>query len=216
MERPLAVITGASSGIGYELARVFAQNGFDLMVIAEDLGIMEAASIFERYGGTVLPYQIDLTEQDGIDRLYARIREQNRAVGALVVDAGACVSGEFIETSLMRELNTIKLNVISTVTLTKRILRDMVKAGHGRILFTSSLGAEDTAPFAAVYGATKAFLHSFALALREEVEDLGIVVTSLPPGATETAFFESQADPAEVARMGFEALMSGKDLIAAH
>ncbi len=226
-EKPLAVITGASSGIGFHLARVFAKNGFDLIVVAEDLGIMEAASTFERFGAEVFPYQIDLTGQDGVDRLCARIKEQNRPVEALVVNAGVGVGGEFVETSLMKELNLIKLNVMSAVTLTKRVLRDMVKVGHGRILFTSSLAAETAAPYMAVYAASKAFLQSFAMAIRHEVKDRGIVVTALQPGATDTEFFEradmldtkvgagEKDDPAEVAQQGFDALMSGKDHVIA-
>jgi uncharacterized protein len=150
-----------------------------------------------------------------------------RPVDAIAINAGAGVGGPFPETDLERELNLIGLNVSSTVHLAKLVLRDMAARNEGRVLFTSSIAADMPAPFEAVYGASKAFVQSFAEALRNELKDTNIVITSLQPGPTETNFFHRAGlddtrvgagrkdDPAEVARQGFEALMRGKDHVVA-
>lgn len=225
--RPLAVITGASSGIGYELAKIFAQEGYDLLVVAEDAGIRNAAADFTKYGREVKPVQLDLATVEGTESLYQKIIEQARPVDVLVVNAGVGSGGEFVDTDLGKEINLINLNVTSAVVLTKKVLKDMVDQGYGRILFTSSIAAETPGPFEAVYAASKAFLQSFAIAIREEVKEKGIVVTALQPGATETNFFvranmqdtkvgqAKKDDVAEVARQGYEALMKGKDSVVA-
>jgi short-subunit dehydrogenase len=229
VSRPLAVVTGASSGIGYELAKQFAKNGFDLLVVAEDEGIFKAARELEELaGGIVQSEQIDLTEYDGVERLCDRIGEFGRPIEAVAINAGVGVSGDFArETSLKDELALIQLNVVSVVHLAKRVLEDMVARGHGRVLFTSSIAATMPGPFLAVYAASKAFVQSFAQAVREELKDTGVTITSLMPGATDTEFFEraymedtrvgasEKDDPALVARQGFEALMAGKDHVIA-
>jgi uncharacterized protein len=225
--RPLAVITGASSGIGFELARQFAEHGFDLLVVAEDPGIQSASATLRAHGGTVDPLQVDLATREGVDLLYQQIRTMVRPVDAIALNAGVGVGGPFIDTDLEAELKLIALNVTSVVQLSKYILRDMVSRGEGRILYTSSIAAEMPAPFEAVYGASKAFELSFAEALRNEMKDTGVTITVLQPGPTETNFFRragmedtrvgagKKDDPAEVARQGFEALMAGKDHVVA-
>jgi short-subunit dehydrogenase len=226
--KPLAVVTGASNGIGYELATQFAQHGFDLVVAAEDGGIAEAARAFEGLGAGVESLQVDLATYDGVEQLYGRITASGRPVEALALNAGVGVGGDFARgTALKDELTLIALNVVSPVHLAKRVLPDMVAHGQGRVLFTSSIAATMPAPFEAVYGASKAFLLSFAEALRNELKDTGVTVTALMPGPTETNFFHragmddtkvsasEKDDPAEVARQGFEALMAGKDKVIA-
>lgn len=225
--RPLCVITGASSGIGYELAKVFARNGFDLIVAAEDAAIHEVAADFRIYGGNVITVQVDLSTPAGNELLFERIRETQQSVDSLCLNAGVGVWGEFVKTDYARELAMINLNVISVVHLAKKILPTMLERRHGRIMITSSLAAEMPGPYYAVYAATKAFVQSFSEALRAEVKDQGITVTALQPGATETNFFEradmmetragqaTKDDPVRVARDGFKAMMAGKDHVIA-
>lgn len=226
--RPLAVITGASSGIGFELARQFAQHGFDLFIAAEDIGILDAEAGLSSLGVQVESLQVDLATYQGVEQLWARVQATGRAVDALALNAGVGVGGDFArETSLEAELNLIQLNVTSTVHLAKRVVREMVKRGSGRILITSSIAATMPSPLEAVYGASKAFVQAFAESLRNELKDAGITVTSLLPGPTETNFFhragmdhtrvgQQEKDDAEtVAREGFEALMAGKEKVVA-
>ncbi len=226
-DRPLAVVTGASDGIGYELARIFAENGFDLVVCAEDGGIAEAAQAFGASGGRVESVQADLATFEGNEQLCERIRSLGRPVDALALNAGVGVGGPFIETDLKADLELIGLNIGSAVHLAKRLLPDMVRRGSGRLLITSSIASTMPAPFEATYGGSKAFVQSFAQALREELKDSGVTVTALMPGPTETNFFHraglddtkvgagKKDDAAEVARQGFEALMAGKDHVVA-
>lgn len=225
--RPFAVVTGASSGIGYELARQFARNGFDLLITAEDGGLDEAARRLEGEGTSVETVTADLASSDGVEALYERIRSAGRPLDAIALNAGVGSGGAFVETDLEKELNLIRLNVASTVHLAKRVLPDMVARGEGRVLFTASIAALIPGAFSAVYNASKAFVHSFAQAVREELKDTGVTVTSLQPGPTETNFFaradmedtkvgaSEKDDPAQVARQGFEALMAGDDHVVA-
>lgn len=228
LKRPLAVVTGASNGIGYELAKQFAQNGFDLLITATGPSINEAAQAFEALGAKVETVQADLATYDGVETLYSKIKETGKPVDAIAINAGVGVGGEFShETNLKDELNLINLNVVSSVHLAKRVVKDMVEQGRGRVLFTSSIAALMPGPFEAVYAASKAFIHSFSEGLRNELKARGVTVTSLMPGPTDTDFFhragmdDTQAgasqkdDPAEVAKQGFEALMSGKDSVVA-
>ncbi|MEG4418757.1 SDR family NAD(P)-dependent oxidoreductase [Microcoleus sp. LAD1_D5] len=221
-------MTGASNGIGYELAKQFAQNGFDLLVTATGSSIKEAAQAFEGLGATVETVQADLATYDGVETLYNQIKATNRPVEAIAINAGVGVGGDFArETDLKDELNLINLNVVSSVHLAKRVVKDMVDRGQGRILFTSSIAALMPGPFEAVYAASKAFIHSFSEGLRNELKDTGVTVTSLMPGPTDTNFFhragmddtkagaDKKDDPAEVAKQGFEALMAGQDNIIA-
>jgi uncharacterized protein len=227
--RPFAVVTGASSGIGYELARQFAEHGYDLPITSQHERIADAERALGEFDVVVESLQADLATAQGVEQLYRRIREDGRAVSAIAINAGVGVSGDFTEeTSLDDELNLIRLNVIAPVLLAKHVIRDMVHTGSGKVLFTSSIAGTMPAPFLAVYGASKAFLTSFAQAIRNELKDTGVSITVLMPGATETEFFqragmedtklgasESKDDPAEVAKDGFEALMAGKDHVVA-
>ncbi|GAA6619488.1 SDR family NAD(P)-dependent oxidoreductase [Scytonema sp. NUACC26] len=228
LTRRLAVVTGASNGIGYELAKQFAQNGFDLLVTATGSTINEAAQAFLELGVKVETVQADLATYDGVETLYNKIKATGRPVDAIAINAGVGVGGDFArETDLKDELNLINLNVVSSVHLAKRVVKDMVDRGEGRILFTSSIAALMPGPFEAVYAASKAFLHSFSEALRNELKDTGVTVTALMPGPTETNFFHragmddtkvgasEKDDPALVAKQGFEAMMAGKDDIIA-
>lgn len=221
-QRPFAVITGASSGIGFELAREFHQHGFDLLLAAEDPGIFDAERSFNGNDAFIKGIQVDLASFEGVETLMQVIEELGRPVDAVAINAGVGVSGAFGDTELRAEINLIHLNVVSAVHLAKRLIPRMKARGHGRILFTSSLAATTPGPYLAVYGASKAFLQSFAEAIRYELKGSGVTVTSLLPGATETAFFaragmehtkvgsEKKDDPRDLARAGFEALMAGR------
>ncbi|MBB2913816.1 short-subunit dehydrogenase [Streptosporangium becharense] len=226
--KPLAVVTGASSGIGYELARQFAEHGFDLVIAAEDKDLIPAARSLEDLGATVSSVRVDLAHRDGVEEFHTRIMASGRPVNAVAINAGVGVGGDFArDTDLDDELRLIKLNVVSSVHLAKLVLPDMVRRGRGRLLFTSSVAGTMPGPFHAVYAASKAFLYSFSEAIREELKDTGVTVTALLPGPTDTDFFRRadmedtkvgsgrKDDPAEVARQGFEALMSGDDHVVA-
>jgi short-subunit dehydrogenase len=227
--RPLAVVTGASSGIGLELARQFAKNGYDLMIAAEDPGIATTARVLmSEYDSDVRPVRVDLATYDGVEELYRNIAETGRPVSALALNAGVGHSGDFVrDTDLRAELNIIDLNVASTVHLAKRVLPDMVERRDGKVLFTSSIAATMPGSFHAVYNASKAFVQSFAEAVRNELKDSGVTVTALMPGATDTDFFRragmqntkvgmgDKDDPAQVAEQGYQALMAGDDHVVA-
>jgi uncharacterized protein len=223
--RPLALVTGASSGIGFELAKQFADNGYDLVVAAEDEELADAARDLAARGAQVEPVKVDLGTTEGVDELYRHVIQAGRPLDAAALNAGIGSGGSFDETPLEQELQLVDLNVRSTVQLAKYVVRDMARRGEGRILFTSSIASTMPGTFAAVYNASKSFVQSFALALREELGDRGVTVTSLMPGPTDTEFFEragmtdtklgtsEKDDPADVARDGFEALMAGKERV---
>jgi len=225
--KQFAVVTGASSGIGYELAKQFAQNGFDLLIVSGGDRINATGTEIQKLGGNVQAVQADLATHEGVHQLLSAIQSSGRPVDAAAINAGVGVSGRFVETDLGEELNMVALNVTSTVHLAKYIVKDMVARGAGRILFTSSIAGTMPTPYEAVYGATKAFVRSLSQSLREELKDTGVTVTALMPGATETEFFQragaedtklgasEKDDPAEVAKEGFEALMAGKDHVVA-
>src|SRR5579883_411696 len=180
--KPFAVVTGASSGIGYELARQFAQHGYDLLITSDTPKIADAERSLSDLGVLVESIQADLTTPDGVEKLYRRIQQDGRAVAAMAINAGVGVSGDFArQTDLDAELNLIRLNVIAPVHLAKLILKDMLREGGGKILFTSSIAGTMPAPFEAVYGASKAFLTSFAQAIRNELKDSPVTITVLMP-----------------------------------
>jgi uncharacterized protein len=225
--RQLAVVTGASSGIGLELARLFAADGFDLVIAAEDDELQNAADALRIGGGrTVEAVQVDLATPEGVEELVARVE---RPPQALALNAGIGAGGAFIgDTALADELKLIDLNVRSTVHLAKLLLPRMVDRREGRVLVTSSVASTMPGPFQAVYNASKSFVQSFALALRNELKDTGVTVTSLMPGPTETEFFAradmldtkvgtgDKDDAADVARDGYEAMMAGKERVVSH
>ena len=220
--RPLALVTGASSGIGRELAKQFAQHGFDLIVAAENVELDDAVDELRGMGAVVAPVSVDLTRRADVERLVAAVQGAGRPLDAAAINAGVGVGGPFADTDLEAELRLVELNCASTVHLAKRVVQGMTARGEGRILVTSSVASQAPQPFQAVYGASKAFVQSFALALREELKDTGVTVTALLPGPTETEFFEragledtrvgaaEKDDPAQVARQGFEGLMKGE------
>jgi short-subunit dehydrogenase len=226
-DRPLAVITGASSGIGLELARQFVSHGFDIIVAAEADGLAAAAASLRAEGdGQVKSVQVDLRQPQGVEDLYAAITSDGRHLAAIALNAGHGQGGAFIDTDLDDELSIIDLNITSTIRLAKLVLRDMVSTDTGRVLVTSSIASTMPGSFQAVYNASKSFLQSFTEALQNELKDTGVTLTSLMPGPTETEFFERadmadntkvgtarKDDPATVARQGFDALMAGDDRV---
>ncbi|HET9483652.1 MAG TPA: SDR family NAD(P)-dependent oxidoreductase [Xanthomonadales bacterium] len=226
--RQFAVVTGASSGIGFELARQCIEHDFDVLICAHDgRGIHEAAAHLGASGAVVIPVVADLSTTQGNEKLVREIESTGRHVDALILNAGIGVHGPFVETPLDEELCSILLNCASIVHVAKRIVPPMVVRGKGRILITASLVSTSPTPYMAVYGATKAFDLAFAEALRVELADSGVTVTALQPGATDTEFFDraemedtkvaqgKKDDPADVARRGFDAMMKGKDKVIA-
>jgi short-subunit dehydrogenase len=228
--KPLAVVTGASSGIGLELARQFATHGFDLIIAAEGGRLDDAERVLRGTGGArVEAVRADLGTYDGVEELCDRIKASGRPVEAIAINAGVGVGGDFArETRLEDELDLVHLNVESTVHLAKRIIPDMVARHSGHVLFTSSIAGSMPTPLEAVYGASKAFVLEFSASLHRELKDSGVGVTALVRGPTDTEFFRragladakvaekaKENDPADVARMGFEALMRGDARIVA-
>ena len=218
--RKLAVVTGASTGIGLELARQCAQHGFDLIIAANESEIENAADELRRTGARVEAVNADLATTDGVDRLYTRIN--GRPVDALLANAGLGLGNAFLDQDLDAIRYVIDTNVTGTVYLIHKVGSDMRARGEGRILITGSIAGYVPGSYQAVYNGTKAFLDSFSYALREELKDTGITVTCLMPGATDTEFFrraemldtkvgiEKKDDPAEVAKNGFEAMIAGE------
>jgi len=218
--RLLAVVTGASTGIGYELAKQCAENGFDLLVVADEAAISGAAQELRVLGGEVEPLEADLSTTEGVDKLYAAIK--GRPVDALLANAGRGLGRGFLDQDFRDVRKVIDTNITGTVYLLQGIGRDMRSRRAGRILITGSIAGFTPGTYQAVYNATKAFLDSFSFALRHEVKDSGVSVTCLMPGATETEFFEradmmdtkvgtaKKDDPADVAKTGFKAMMKGE------
>ncbi len=222
------LITGATSGIGYELARQFAQSGKNLILVArlpERLAEVKA-ELAREFSVDVEVFTADLFDPGAAMTLYQQVRAAGLTVEVLVNNAGQGEYGEFAETDLQRQLALIQLNVASLVALTHHFLQDMRERRSGKLLLLGSSYSKIPGPLMAVYAATKAFVLSFGEALRNEVKEWGINVTVLMPGATDTDFFhkaggtrskiyaESKlADPADVAHDGFEALMNGKDSV---
>ena len=224
--KPFAVVTGASSGIGLELAKQFAGHGYDLLIAADD-SLATAASELDTLGAAVQSVRVDLATQDGVEELAGAILSTGRTIDALCLNAGVGESGPFLRTKLEDDLRLISTNIVSAVSLAKRVVPAMVARGVGRILVTSSIASIAPAPNQALYGASKSFLQSFAEALRQELKDTGVTVTSLMPGPTETNFFSRAAlehtalgsmkkdDPETVARQGYEALIAGREKVVA-
>jgi short-subunit dehydrogenase len=225
--RPLALVTGASGGIGLELAVQLAGRDHDLIVCAID-DLSTAAEGLRRGGSEVTTVQADLATDAGVDQLVRTVETAGRPLDVLCLNAGVGNAGPFIETPLEDDLRLIALNVTSTVATAKRLLPAMVERGSGRVLITASIASTMPGPWYATYAASKAFLLSFAEAVRYEVKDRGVTVTALMPGPTDTDFFDRSGmqdtvamslpkdDPADVARDGIEALFAGKDRYVAH
>jgi len=217
--KPLAVVTGASTGIGYELAKLCAQNGYDLVIAADQAAIQDAAGDFQALGAAVDSLQVDLATLEGVDRLYAALR--GRPVDALLANAGHGLGHAFLDQDFKEVRHVIDTNITGTIYLIQKVGRDMRARGEGRILITGSIAGFMPGTFQAVYNGTKAFIDSFSFALRNELKDTGVTVTCLMPGVTDTEFFERAGmldtkvgqdrkdDPADVAKVGFEAMMRG-------
>ncbi len=211
-------------GIGYNLAKVFAENGFDLILCANDDRLAKATSDFRALGVLVTEVSADLATYDGVEQLWQKVEQNGRPIDAVALNAGVGIGGLFYETELEKEMNIIRLNVESTVHLAKHVVRQMVGRGQGKILITASIASEMVAPREAVYAASKAFDLSFAKSLRVELEDTGVTVTALQPGPVDTNFFhrgemddtdvgtegKKDSEPYDVAKQGFEALMKGE------
>ena len=218
--RPLAVVTGASAGIGYELAKQCAANGFDLIVAADESAIMTVTRDFEVLGAQVEAVEADLATVEGVDELLEAI--DGRPVDALLANAGRGLGNAFLDQNFDAIRQVIDTNVTGTVYLIREVGREMRRRRRGRILITGSIAGFMPGTFQAVYNATKAFLDSFAFALRAELKDSGVTVTCLMPGATETDVFarddklytkvgtQKKNDPADVAKQGFDAMMKGE------
>jgi len=215
MANKLAVITGASTGIGYELAKIAAAEGYDLIVAADEPQIDAAAG---RVGATAV--EADLSTFEGNDRLLAEVG--GRPIDLLIANAGRGLGHAFIEQDVAAWRRVIDTNVTGTTYLLQKVARDMAARGEGRILITGSIAGLIPGSYQAVYNATKAYLDSFAYALREELKDSGVTITVLMPGPTDTPFFEragmldtpvgkddSKEDPAKTARNGWDAVMAG-------
>jgi len=215
-----AVVTGASTGIGLELAKCCAKAGFDLVIAADEPAIQGAADELRGLGAKVESVQADLSTAGGIDKLCGVVG--NRPVDALLANAGVGLGKAFLDQEFDRVRRVIDTNITGTLYLIHRAGNEMLRRKSGRILITGSVAGFTPGSFQAVYNGTKAFLDSFSFALREELRDSGVTVTCLMPGATETEFFrradmmdtkvgtEEKDDPADVAKAGFEAMMSGE------
>jgi uncharacterized protein len=219
MAKPFAIVTGASSGIGYELAARCAREGFDLLVAADSPDIMSAAEAFRGLGAAVQAVPVDLATMEGVDRLYAAC--EGRAVDALLANAGHGLGKAFFDEDFNDVVHVIETNITGTIYLVHKVGPDMRDRGKGRILITGSIAGFMPGAFHAVYNGTKAFIDSFSRALRNELKDTGVTVTCLMPGATDTDFFErahmldtkvgqsEKDDPVDVANVGFDAMMRG-------
>jgi uncharacterized protein len=223
--RGLALVTGASSGIGFELSKLFADDGYDLVIAAEDDGIHASADKLATAGIEVTPVQVNLRKPEDVERLYRSV--DGRPLAAAALNAGVGRAGPFVDGDLDTDLTIVDLNVRSTVHLAKLVLTDMAGSGTGKVLFTSSIASTMPGSLQTVYNASKSFIQSFAEALHDELRDTGVTVTSLMPGPTETNFFRRanmldtvvgrmpKDDPAAVAKRGYNALMKGDRKVVA-
>jgi len=217
--RPLALVTGASSGIGRELAKEAANHGYDLLIAADQPEIEAAATELRALNVNVDALQVDLSTTEGVDRLLAALR--GREVEALFANAGIGLGHAFLDQEFEKVRKVVDTNVTGTIYLVQKVGQAMRARNAGRILITGSIAGFMPGSFQAVYNGTKAFLNSFSWAIRNELKETKITVTCLMPGVTETEFFErgelmdtsvgqsKKDDPAEVAKTGFEALMRG-------
>lgn len=210
---PLALVTGASSGIGYELVKLLAGDGYDLVLVADEEAVHARAEELGASGVDARAMRVDLRNPDDVDQLYYAVTkgatDGARRLDVAVLNAGAGRAGPFIEGDLETDLGIIDLNVRSTTQLVKLVLRDMAAHGTGKVLFTSSIAA--TMPGS----------------LHDEFRDTGVFVTALMPGPTDTNFFRRghmqdtvmgrgpKDDPAEVAEQGYAALMRGRRKVVA-
>ncbi|KNC08423.1 short-chain dehydrogenase [Klebsiella sp. RIT-PI-d] len=225
--RNIALITGASNGIGLEIARKFAQNGWDIIAVARnEEKLLKATTDLKQYGTNIHSYSIDLSKYDEVEKLKKKVTDDGFDIGALVINAGQGLGGAFIGgTELDKELQLIRLNVDSYVHMSKIFFPDMIKRGGGYVLMTSSVSGTQPIPFESIYGATKAFVNSFYWAVRNELSGKGLKMTLLLPGATSTNFFinagqantkvgsHQSTTAEEVAERAWYALMSEHEVV---
>jgi len=223
-----ALITGGTSGIGYELAKCFTQDGYNLVIVARtEEGLQNVSSELQQaYNIKVQTISKDLMVPGAAKEVYQQVQSMGVTVNVLVNDAGQGYWGKFAETDLDREIDLVHLNIIALMSLTKFYVKDMIARGSGKILQLASSLSKAPSPYMSVYAASKAFVLSFNEALTQELKDTGVTVTALQPGATDTDFFHKSEgegsseyrdtdlyDPAEVAKAGYEGLMAGKDKV---
>jgi uncharacterized protein len=225
MSEKLALVTGASSGIGYWLAKELGARGYDLVVCSAGERLSDAVRDLDTIGVHVTQVSADLATREGVKHLWNAVEKLGRPLDVACINAGVGVGGLFWETDLEKELNMVELNCVGTVQLAKYVIKQMVPLRAGRILFTSSIAGEMVAPREAVYAATKAFVLSFAHSVRYELRDTGVTVTALQPGPTDTDFFhragmdntevgtkgKEESQPQDVAKQGLDALFAGHD-----
>ncbi|MFL6028065.1 MAG: SDR family NAD(P)-dependent oxidoreductase [Friedmanniella sp.] len=226
-DSPFAVVTGASSGIGLELALLFAADGFDLLLCAEDDALEAAATRCRSAGVEVRTFRTDLRRSEGTQALYEAVLATGRPVDAAALNAGVGRGGAFVDAGLDDLLEVVDLNVRSTVHLLRLLLADMVERDAGRVLVTSSIASTMPGAFQAVYNASKSFVQSLVEAVQNELKDSSVTITSLMPGPTETNFFHragmddtpmgraKKDDPAAVALQGYQAMQKGEDRVVA-
>ncbi len=223
-----ALITGATSGIGYELAKLFAQEGYDLVIVSRNHDELKAkAEEFKSFGINVITMAKNLFLQEDAYSLYSELQLHGISPEILVNDAGQGVYGKFQDTDIHREVDIVNLNIVSVIILTKLFLKDRLTKGSGKILNLASVASKAPGPWHSVYHGTKAFVLSWSEAIREELKDSGITVTALLPGPTDTDFInkaemneskiledkDNLMSPEEVAKDGFDALMNGDDKV---
>lgn len=223
--RPLAVVTGGSSGIGFELAAQFAAHGYDVAISGQSDRVFASADTLRTdHGVEAHPYRGDASTYDGVEGFWTFVADLDRPVAAAALNVGIGLGGAFVDNTLEDEFKVIAVNVTGTVHFAKRVVQHMAANGQGRILVVSSVSATTPTPYETVYGPSKAFGFSFAESLREELRDSGISVTALLPGATDSDFHANAGmgnttygdnswknDKTEVARQGYEALEAGVD-----
>jgi short-subunit dehydrogenase len=216
------VVTGASSGIGLEIAKLAAQDGYDL-IVAADTPFVEAEPALREFGVDVQEIEADLSGKQGVDQLLAAVGD--RPVDVLVANAGHGLGHAFLDQSEQEWLHVVNTDVTGTLLLIQPVVKRMVERGEGKVLITGSVAGHLAGAFQAVYNGSKAFIDSFAAALNEELRGTGVTVTCLKPGATETAFFHraelddtkvgqaKKDDPADVAKAGWEAMRKGEPAV---
>lgn len=221
--KKLAVITGASSGIGRDLARICAAEGYDLVIASDTAEIEEAGTELRATGRTVTVVQVDLGSNEGVDQLYAVVQAQGRPVDVLMANAGRGLGRGFVDQDFADISDVLSINVVGTTYLLHSFLPDMVARNSGKALVTGSIAGIMPGAFQAVYNATKAYVNSLTFAIRNELKDTDITLTVLIPGPTDTDFFETadlmdtkvgtdkKQPSADVARIGYDAMMRGDD-----
>lgn len=222
MANPFAIITGASTGIGFELATLAAKNGYDILVVANEPLINAAANDFEQFGTQVIAVEADLSTIEGVDRLLDAA--EGRRIDLLCANAGHGLGHAFLDQEVKDWRMVVDTNITGTAYLLQKVLKPMVARNEGKVLVTGSIAGYIPGAFQAVYNGTKAFVDSFVAALQNEIKDAdGVTLTNLMPGPVDTEFFArgdmldtdvgsdpKKSDPADVAKDGWDALMAGK------